>query len=252
MSIALGMDISDSPLLFIQGDGSKFIALEMIKRRIRLLWNMGGTTGEITHPIEIKTRDPKYDDAWYQIEANRTMNLGSLIVRQMLNNGSLSTSQHIANGVTDSEHTRFIVMPHNRIWMGGIPPDIKPRELSAQVGLGVVLHQVYVDENQIGLWHFAHSEGECSGAMLGAHESSATSNSRHFNGEGYAKLHKARSKPYKKNLFFLQITFKTLDENALLFLAVDDKNVYSCCICITKINNNDCWYVFLFRIDPFH
>lgn len=36
---------------------------------------------------------------------------------------------------------------------------------------------------------------------------------------------KTRPRPTRKNLFSVQMTFRTLDENALLFLAVDDKNV---------------------------
>lgn len=224
MSIAL-KDIGDtSPLIYIQGENSKFIALEMVKRKIRFVWNLGGDTGSLTHPLEIVTRDPKYDDAWYHIEANRTMNLGSLLVRRMSNYGSL-IDEDTVSGATTADHTQFHVVPSDRLWIGGIPADIRPKGLITDAGLGVVIHQVYVDDDQIGLWHFAHSQGDCGGAMLGAQETSATSTARHFNGEGYAAVTKARSRPYKKNEFYMQMTFKTLDENALLFLAVDEKNV---------------------------
>lgn len=225
MSIALSENTGTSPLLFLQGENSKFIALEMVKRRVRLLWNLGGGTGSITHPLEIQTRDPKYDDAWYLIEANRTMNLGSLTVRRMSNNGSLLWSNTVT-GATSANNIQFRVVASNRIWLGGVPNDIRAKELVNVEGLnGLVVHQIFVDGDQIGLWHFTHSQGQCSGAMLGAHEASSTSNSRHFNGEGYAAVNKARSRPYKKNEFYMQMTFKTLDENALLFLAVDEKNV---------------------------
>lgn len=197
----------------------------MVKRKIRFIWNLGGDTAIITHPLEIQTRDPAFDEAWYHIEANRTMNLGSLTVRQMGLNSSLLYSPP-ANGASQPEFTRFSVGPNNRLWIGGVPNDIKPMELQAnEPGLGVILHQTYVNEKQVGLWHFTHSEGECGGAMLGAHETSETANSRHFNGQGYAVVSKARSKPYRKYFFALQMSFKTLDENALLFLAVDEKNV---------------------------
>lgn len=224
MSIALSMSSVTSPLLFIQGDNSKFIAIEMVKRKIRLVWNLGADTAIVTHPLEIQTRDPKYDDAWYQIEVNRTMNLGSLLVRQVTNWGTLVPAK-TNTGFTSHEHTRFLITPNNRIWVGGIPADVKPRELQAEVGLGVIVDQVVVDENQIGLWHFTHSEGECNGAMLGAHGDTSSSNSRHFNGDGYSAISRVGSKLYRNNFFSLQMTFKTLDENALLFLAVDEKNV---------------------------
>lgn len=217
--------MATTPLLFIEGENKKFIAIEMVKRRIRFLWNLGGNTATVTHPLEVQTRDPKYDDAWYHIEANRTMNLGSLIVSQMGNNNTLLRSS-TSNGASQPENTRLVIEPTSRIWIGGVPADVRPKELQAQeAGLGVILNQAVLDEKPVGLWHFAHSEGECGGAMLGAHETSVNANERHFNGEGYAVVTKARSRPYRKKFFALQMSFKTLDENALLFLAVDEKNV---------------------------
>ena len=208
----------------MQGDQSKFIAIEMVKRRIRMLWNLGGNTGIITHSLEIQTRDPNFDDAWYHIEANRTMNLGSLNVRRMANNGSLLNSNPVSDA-SSMDFTRISISPNNRFWLGGTPPDIKPNELVNEAGLGVIMQQLYIDDDQIGLWHFAHSQGECGGSEFGPVETSATSNARYFNGDGYSAVMKLRSRPFKKNFFSIQMTFRTLDENALLFLAVDEKNV---------------------------
>jgi hypothetical protein len=42
-----------------------------------------------------------------------------------------------------------------------------------------------------------------------------------FNGEGYAVLHRPSSGPYNKYVFSVSLKFRTLDENALLFLAVN-------------------------------
>lgn len=203
----------------------------MVKRKIRFVWNLGGDTASVTHPLEIHKKDPVYDEAWYHIEANRTMNLGSLHVRQMGYGSYANVSPKQADTTTAAsqpDFTRFIVVPNNRVWIGGVPSDIRPSDLLANdAGLSVVLNQVYIDEKQIGLWHFTHSEGECGGAMLGAHENANSVNTRHFNGHGYAVVTKERSKPYRKNFFALQMAFKTFDENALLFLAVDEKNVSS-------------------------
>ena len=224
MTIALNNKNGNSQLLFIQGEDTKFIALELVKKKVRLVWNLGGDTGVITHPLEILTRDPKYDDAWYKIEANRTMNVLSLIVRRMTNNGILAPST-TSSGATSSDNTRITFDPSSRIWLGGVPENMKPAELTAKDGLNVVVHQLFVDYTQIGLWHFISSEGQCNGAMLGAHENSAAINSRNFNGQGYAVMKTSSSRPYRKNFFSLQMSFKTLDENALLFLTVDEKNV---------------------------
>lgn len=229
LSIALNGRQTTSPLLFVQGDGSKFMALEMVSGRIRFVWNLGGSVvGDITHSLRIEQRDPKYDDAWYHIEVTRTMNLCSLMVMRMNQYGLLVESSDAVRAATSGDHTQFNVGVNDRIWIGGVPADIRPAELNggtASVGLAVVMHQLYFDGEQIALWHFAHSQGECGGAMLGAQVTTATASTRHFNGHGYAAVSKARSRPYKKSVFYMQMTFKTLDENALLFLAVDEKNV---------------------------
>lgn len=218
LSFALSNHMGNSPLLHVEGTEGRHITLELYKRRVRLIWNLGGSTATITHPLEVQTRDPKYDDAWYQVEANRTLNLGSLLVRRMNNFGALTPASPVT-GSTDAEHTRFYQSNDEHILLGGYASkDITP-------GLNVVIHQVEVDNKPLGLWNFLASEGRCGGAMIGARESSASSVARHFNGLGYAQLKKSRPRPYRKNLFALQMTFRTLDENALLFLAVDDKNV---------------------------
>lgn len=224
MSIALNRNTNDSSLIFIQGEDQRFIAVEMVKSRIRLVWNLGGKTTVVTHPMEIVRKDPKLDEAWYQIEANRTMNIGSLTVRQMTSSGVFSNSS-LKSDDSGIEYTRFSITPANRIWIGGVPREIRPPQLTNREGLGVIIHQLYIDDKQYGLWHFAHSEGECGGAMLGPQQSTSTINARYFNGEGYSVVRKTRARPYRKTLFSVQMQFRTRDENALLFLTVDEKNV---------------------------
>lgn len=226
MTFALNSKINiDSPLIFIQGEDGKFLALEMIKRKIYFVWNLGDDSGVIVHPIEIQTRDPKYDDAWYKIEVTRNLNLGSLSVSRMTNNGNFEMLSAAVDGASSLNFTRFMLTRNNRIYLGGVPENLRPKDMKAANGLSVIVHQIFIDNTQIGLWHFASSEGLCDGAMLGPTESSDSSNSRHFNGYGYSVVHSISSRPYPKKQFSLQMTFKTLDENALLFLTVDEKNV---------------------------
>lgn len=224
LQIALNSKVTSSPILFVQGEDDRFLAIEMVKRKIRFVWNLGGGTTSITHSMELHKKDLSFDEAWYQIEANRTMNVGSLVVRQMGLNANKPVS--MVNGVSRPEFTRFSILPMNRLWIGGVPDDIKLQELLPnEAGLGVVMSKLYIDDKQVGLWNFLQSEGECDGATLGARDINANVNIRHFNGQGYSVVKKERSRPYKKNFFSLQMAFKTFDENALLFLAVDEKNV---------------------------
>ena len=46
-----------------------------------------------------------------------------------------------------------------------------------------------------------------------------------FNGEGYAVRSRVTSGPYNKYTFGISLSFRTFDENALLFLAINPKNV---------------------------
>lgn len=222
MTIALNSKKTNSPLLYMQGEDQKFIALEMINRKIYMLWNLGSDTGAIMHPMEIKMRDPKYDDAWYKIEVSRTLNIGSLTVERMTNDGNFANSNSVT-GATNQDFTRLTIEHTSRVYMGGVPDSLRPAELKATNGLSVIVHQLFIDHLQVGLWHFSSSEGHCDGAMLGATETSDSS--RHFNGQGYSVVRSQSSRAPPKRIFSLQITFKTLDENALLFLTVDEINV---------------------------
>lgn len=224
MTIALNTKNGNTPLVFLHGEDSKFIALEMVKRKIYMFWNLGDDVGYVSHPMEIQTKDPKFDESWYKIEANRTMNIGSLVVRRMNNNGQLSNSPVVTNA-TSINFTRLTFDSTSRIWVGGVPENLRPSVLMKRSGLGVVLHQLIIDHSHIGLWNFAASDGNCGGAIEGAYENTVSLSTRHFNGQGYAVLQRSLNRPYKKNNFFLRMTFRTLDENALLFLTVDEKNV---------------------------
>lgn len=224
MTIALNSNKVNSPLLFLQGEDQKFIALEMINRKIFLLWNLGSDTGIISHPLEIQTREPKFDDAWYKVEITRTLNVGTLTVRRITSEGNFGSSNAVM-GATSQEFTRLTVDHTSRVYMGGVPDNLKPSELKSANGLSVIVHQLFIDHLQVGLWQFASSEGKCGGAIMGATETSDST--RYFNGQGYSVVRSLKQRAYKKIMFSLHITFKTLDENALLFLTVDEKNVRS-------------------------
>lgn len=223
-SIALKSKSITSSILFLQGEDNRFLAIEMVKRKIRFAWNLGGDTASVTHSLDLHKKELEYDEAWYQIEVNRTMNVGSLTVRQM--GIESNKSPMMVTSASHPEFTRIIFTPANRLWIGGVPEENRPSGLIAHdAGLHVVLSNIYVDNKQVGLWNFMHTEGECDGAIFGAREITTNYNVRHFNGQGYSVVKKERSKPHKKNFFALQMMFKTFDENALLFLVVDEKNV---------------------------
>lgn len=83
-----------------------FLAIELFDSKIRFLWNVGGGKGVITHPEEITYGDPQNDESWYRIEAERTRNVGKLIVRKHATSGR---SLPIYNS-TNLEFSRFVMI----------------------------------------------------------------------------------------------------------------------------------------------
>lgn len=53
---------------FFQDD---FIALEIVDKKVRFLWNVGGGTGILTHPEVLESGNLQNDRFWYRIEAER-------------------------------------------------------------------------------------------------------------------------------------------------------------------------------------
>lgn len=229
---ATGNAAGNSQLLFIQGaTAGTYLALELRQFRVHLAWNLGGQTGQLTHPTLLQRRDLKFNDAWYQIVVNRTMNLATLSVAQLDQHGTLSAGRSVT-GSTDVDHTRLQLSAlDSRLWMGGVPDALRPSVLLPPQGASgqpaiVVVHKLHVDDEPVGLWNFAHSQGGCAGAMAGAHQtdggSSNSVGSWHFNGHGYATVQKKSRQMVPRTRFSMQLIFRTFDENALLFLAVDE------------------------------
>lgn len=214
--------LTSAPLLFIKGEGTQFIALEMFNKKIRLVWNLGGKVQEITHSMDIEANDSKLDGSWYQVEVNRSLSLGTLAVKRM------GESQKYTNGKSvsgSSDRTRFTYDTSSKIWLGSVPEEDKLDELRAPNNpLNIILHQLMIDEETIGLWNFASTAGSCKGAIIGPTEAITSDNARGFNGHGYVVL-KSNSRHSTKNQFAVKMVFRTLDENAMLFLAVDEKSV---------------------------
>jgi len=67
-----------------------------------------------------------------------------------------------------------------------------------------------------------------------------------FNGEGYAVRNRVSSGPYNKYMFGVSISFRTYDENALLFLAINkDVRIYLNFLVMYFIIKNIFLYLFL-------
>ncbi|XP_039307072.1 laminin subunit alpha-1 isoform X3 [Solenopsis invicta] len=205
------------------GINDDFVALEIIDKKVRFLWNVGGGTGILIHPEVLESGDLQNDRFWYRIEAERTRHTGKLNVHKQT---STSGKYLPVINMTNSEYGRFDVLPTDRIWIGGIPKSQKrPTELIAGNGLPGCIHQVILDGRQIGLWNFITTAPDmaCKACVEGV-EDAKDDIAYSFNGEGYAVRNRVSSGPYNKYMFGVSINFRTYDENALLFLAINKDN----------------------------
>ncbi|XP_032674953.1 laminin subunit alpha-1 isoform X4 [Odontomachus brunneus] len=224
MTFALPTGRREGSLFYLpSGINDDYVALEIVDRKIRFLWNVGGGTGILTHPEVLESGDLQNDTIWYRVEAERTRHIGKLSVRKQI-----STSGRYLPVInsTNSEYGRFDVLPTDRVWIGGIPKSQrKPMELIAPNGLPGCVHQVIFDGKQIGLWNFVSTAPDmactaCVEGVVDARDDVAYS----FNGKGYAVRNRVSSVPYSRYLFGISFSFRTYDENALLFLAINSDN----------------------------
>ncbi|KAL0132326.1 hypothetical protein PUN28_000249 [Cardiocondyla obscurior] len=207
------------------GVNDDFIALEIVDKKVRFLWNVGGGTGILTHPEILESGDIHNDRFWYRIEAERMRHTGKLNVHKQY---STSGKYLPVINTTNPEYGRFDVLSTDRVWIGGIPKSQRrPTELIAGNGLPGCVHQVILDGRYIGLWNFITTAPDmaCKACVEGV-EDARDDVAYNFNGEGYAVRNRVSSGPYNKYIFGVSISFRTFDENALLFLAINKENQY--------------------------
>ncbi|XP_043794597.1 laminin subunit alpha-2 isoform X1 [Apis laboriosa] len=224
MTFALPKGKKEGSLFYLPSSiNDDFIALELVDRKVRFVWNVGGGTGILTHPETIHSSDIQDDKFWYRIEAERVRHVGKLYVRKQ---ASTSRGYPVVKNSTNSEYGRFDITTSDRVWIGKIPrPERRRTELIASSGLPGCIHQVILDGKPIGLWNFVTTAPDmaCEACVEGV-EDVSDDTVYSFNGEGYAVRNRVSSGPYNPYRFVISINFRTYDENALLFLAINPDN----------------------------
>ena len=177
-----------------------FLALEMVDRQIRFIWNAGGGATVLTHPLKLLpspdgTGGLSDDSRWYKIEAERTGNVASLRVRPVKaaddDSGGGGGGQMEGTTVTGAGPPRFTKMDlttGNKLYIGRLPdnppPDIKvinnqfnsiksncnfksSIKNSKTSKLSGHLHQLWLDGQPVGLWNFMTTSSGCSPSIEG-------------------------------------------------------------------------------------
>ncbi|RWS26450.1 Laminin subunit alpha-2-like protein, partial [Leptotrombidium deliense] len=209
-------EAKDAMLLFMSSAvNDDFMAIEMIDRKIRFLWNAGGGTQVIEHNLLVETNDQQLskDTQWYRIEVNKIANVATLNV--------LRTPDALkvdSNAVTGSSPPGFSMMDFDskaHFYIGGLPSDFKtPRELRSRSFSGC-LSEVILSGKRVPLWNFKTNKG-CAGCKQGVSESKDMTVFQFTGESSYAILHQIRR--YDKRKYLVGFQFKTFDENALLFM----------------------------------
>lgn len=109
---------------------SDFLAIEMVGRQIRFLWNAGGGTTVLTHPLKLQPSpdDLSDDSRWYKIEAERTGNVGSLRVWPVKSDNGGHSDGVSVTGAGPPRFTKLDLTTGDKLYIGRVP-DSRPSDL---------------------------------------------------------------------------------------------------------------------------
>ena len=223
----------DSPLVYIPSTNKRlaaggkevfdFMALEMVDRKIRFLWNTGSGTRVITHDLQIETgyNLARQDDMWYKITAERIGNIGRLNVRKVRPLYERPEYQKWEVGESPPTSNILDLQTSDRLWVGGAPNYYKSDDLKARGELAGVLYQLSVDKRNVGLWNFVSSLG-CRETHSGVTDLVQEHSCHTFSGEGYATQDQIRN--YDPRYYAVSMELRTFDQDALLVLVANRDN----------------------------
>ncbi|XP_052132560.1 laminin subunit alpha-1, partial [Frankliniella occidentalis] len=217
-----------APIFYLPGTTTDdFIALDMVERRVRLSWDVGGGPGAVTSPLQLRAprelppgvgqTESRDEEVWYRVVAERTGNIGHLSVSEDARPDGAAPPKVVFNA-TAAGFGRLD--PGGVAWVGGAGSD------GGRAGLGGCVHSLELDGRPIGLWNFRTSSGSCGACKQGVGQEH-DDQSYNFRGDGYSELRHTSASPYNKYFFSVSLNFRSFDENALLFLAVaEDQRGY--------------------------
>ena len=235
ISIIYGIEGSerDSPLVYIpsskkseSSDGKEtfdFMAIEMVDRKIKFLWNNGGGTKEITHNVEIESAYnlARQDTMWYKITAERIGHIGRLNVRKVRPKYDLPEYHKWEVGESLETSNILDIQPVDKLWIGGAPNYYRSEDLNTKGNMKGVLYELSVNKKNIGLWNFVSSFG-CRETHSGVTDIVQEHSCHTFSGTGYATQNQIRN--YDPRYYAVSMEFRTFDQDALLVLVANQKN----------------------------
>uniref|UniRef100_A0A3B4FBW2 Laminin subunit alpha 1 n=1 Tax=Pundamilia nyererei TaxID=303518 RepID=A0A3B4FBW2_9CICH len=190
-------------LLFYLGSNTTmdFLAAEMHNGQVSLLWDVGSGSTRLEFPgLDIT------NNRWTKINATRFGSHVALSVHQ------LDSESALLPAVTTTSPGTFQVLDideNSFVYIAGLGRPAALRSTTFQGCLG----EVSLNEQNIGLWNYDHTEGECGGCFSSPQ---AEETSFHFDGSGYSVVQKS----LRSTSTLIVLQFKTLSPvGLLLYLA---------------------------------
>lgn len=220
------------------GQPVDFFALQVINRRIQLVWNLGDGVRTLDHPLELRVpalNAVRTKAHWYRVQMLRVAGQTQLSVRPLQSaadsdedsSGASSNADTGPITVTDinDRNVRFDWSADGQLIVGGLPrqllehPHKSPRPLSVGSAFAGCLYDLAVDGRRVGLWNFRSSRS-CAGCKEPQIDSFESSHVFSFAGRrSMAAL--AQIARYESHRYLLQMQFRTIESNCVLFACVN-------------------------------
>ncbi|XP_037662104.1 laminin subunit alpha-1 isoform X2 [Choloepus didactylus] len=189
-------------LLFYLGSstGVDFLAVEMRRGKVALLWDMGSGSARLEFPDS-----PVDDNNWHRIHVTRFGNIGSLSVKEM------SSTQEPPTKTSKSPGTANVLDVNNStlMFVGGLGGQIKKSPAVKVTHFKGCMGAATLNGKSVGLWNYIEREGKCHGCFGSPQSEDA---SFHFDGYGYSIVEKTL-RPTVTQIIML---FSTFSPNGLL------------------------------------
>jgi len=209
------------PLIQLKSQSNgEFMALELVKRQIRLSWNVGGGLGSVVNNVTLESAANLADDhqKWYVITAERVANVGRLNVKKSNPVFASQDFHRWSVGESPSGAVALDLSSEDLLLVGRAPDGRSGGKMPG------ILAKVKVNDQNVGLWNFAASHGQCR-AALGEdwREGGGGRDCYSFGQNGYAMQ---RDLPrYDPRHLSVSLDFRTYDANAIILLIVSDDRV---------------------------
>ncbi|XP_013397032.1 laminin subunit alpha-2 isoform X2 [Lingula anatina] len=213
----------DMLLFYVQGEEKpEFMAVEIVERKLRFVWNSGGGVAMANHSLQIESEETSIqpDEKWYSVIARRTANVGTLAVQKIKFAGNDDPA--LASSSSSAQFTKLDLNDRAKLYVAGAPQGTVERDPALKGGMFVgCIADVTLDGRVIGLHNFNQSFGEC-GMCTESPTPVAPKDISQFDGTGYAEVPPIQR--YDSTGYLALFEFRTFWEDALLFFSGNKAN----------------------------